>query len=115
MAVEHIFQLRTITDYDAVVDARDAHLSSEEYIVSTKIVKDSKIQAEASGAETIIKGSKNSYGVKVIESNGEYSLDTNIGKKETTKPGETPGFELMIVFCAIALLLFFKRKRRLQI
>ena len=105
----------TITDYDAVVDARDAHLSSEEYIVGTKIVKDSKIQAEASGVETISKGSQDSYDVKVIESNGEYSLDTDIGKEEVTpSKTETPDIGLLgiILAAAIIIMLYNLRKKK---
>lgn len=115
--MEMIILPPSIKNYEVVVDAKDAKHSKEEYTITSSITKNNIIEDEKTGKEEITKGENKSYDVKVVEENGEISLDTEIGdedKKTTPSEDKSPDLGLLgiiLAFAFIALLNIFKRKK----
>ena len=114
--MEMIILPLSIKNYEVVVDAKDAKYSKEEYTISSSIIKNNIIEDEKTGQEEITKGENKSYDVKVVEENGEISLDTDIGGEEKTTPSKekTPDiglFGIILAFALIVLFNIFKRKK----
>jgi len=62
---------------------------------------------------TVTEKKGNTY---LIDTNGDgawdYTYDLTAGLTAYTSPPKTPGFELVIIVCAVALVLFWKRKKK---
>jgi len=112
--VEMVLLPDTVDFYRIVVDGRGAHLSTEDYTVSTKVVKEGVVKDKATGSETINQGSQKSFDVNVVETAGGVNLDTDIGGETDPNQKETPdlSISLIILITFLGIILLKKKKEK---